>query len=239
MNSQILPETIYESRKLNFSYQRKGLTESVLKGVNLTIEKGAFKCLTGPSGSGKSTLLNLIGLIEAPQEGDLLFKGQSIQNLSEMERNRLRRFEIGYVFQDFQLIDVLSVEENIEFFLARQDLPPLLRQERIFDSLSLLGIEDHRKKRPHELSGGQKQRVAIARALAKHPSILIADEPTASLDKKTARELLDSLERIHEDRNLTIVMASHDPMVLEYDLDEIVLQDGQIIAQRKGPKHAV
>ena len=227
---------LYEGRQLTFAYGRDG-KDKVLNEVDLRIENGEGICLTGPSGSGKSTLLNLLGLIEAPQDGDLRFLDRAVRSMKEDELNDIRRFHIGFIFQDFQLIDVLSVEENVEFFLTRQQVPKKLRQERVAEALQDLGLWEHRFKRPHQLSGGQKQRVAVARALAKQPLVVVADEPTASLDSRTGRQLMENLKSIQEKRGVTLILASHDPMVLGFGLREIRMQDGRILPADKEARH--
>ncbi len=227
---------LYEGRQLSFAYGRDG-KDKVLNDVDVTIAKSEGICLTGPSGSGKSTLLHLLGLIEAPQGGDLRFLDRSVHQMKEGELNDIRRFHIGFIFQDFQLIDVLSVHENVEFFLTRQQVPKALRQERVEAALVDLGLWEHRFKRPNQLSGGQKQRVAVARALAKHPLVVVADEPTASLDSKTGRQLMENLKMIQEQRGVTLILASHDPMVLDFGLREIRLQDGRILPSGKEARH--
>ncbi len=227
---------LYEGRQLSFAYGRDG-KDKVLNDVNVTIAKGEGICLTGPSGSGKSTLLHLLGLIESPQGGDLRFLDRPVHQMKEGELNDIRRFHIGFIFQDFQLIDVLSVHENVEFFLTRQQVPKALRQERVEAALVDLGLWEHRSKRPNQLSGGQKQRVAVARALAKHPLVVVADEPTASLDSKTGRQLMENLKMIQEQRGVTLILASHDPMVLGFGLREIRLQDGRILSSGKEARH--
>ncbi len=227
---------LYEGRQLSFAYGRDG-KDKVLNDVDVTIAKSEGICLTGPSGSGKSTLLHLLGLIEAPQGGDLRFLDRSVHQMKEGELNDIRRFHIGFIFQDFQLIDVLSVHENVEFFLTRQQVPKALRQERVEAALVDLGLWEHRFKRPNQLSGGQKQRVAVARALAKHPLVVVADEPTASLDSKTGRQLMENLKMIQEQRGVTLILASHDPMVLGFGLREIRLQDGRILSSGKEARH--
>jgi ABC-type lipoprotein export system ATPase subunit len=226
---------LYEGRDLSFAY---GSGDPVLDGISIKIAKGEGICLTGPSGSGKSTLLNLLGLIEAPQIGELDLLGAPVARMTEKELNHLRRFHIGFIFQDFQLIDVLSVEENVEFFLTRQQIPLAERRERVKAALQDLGLWEHRHKRPNQLSGGQKQRVAVARALAKHPMMIIADEPTASLDSKTGRSLMQSLKSLQERRGVTLILASHDPMVLEFGLKEIRLMDGRLNPESKGTRYA-
>lgn len=227
---------LYEGRQLSFTYGRDR-NDQVLKDVEVRIARGEGICLTGPSGSGKSTLLNLLGLIEAPQEGELMFLDNPVKLMSEKDLNDIRRFHVGFIFQDFQLIDVLSVEENVEFFLTRQQIPKAERKKRVAEALQDLGLWEHRHKRPTQLSGGQKQRVAVARALAKQPLVVIADEPTASLDSKTGRQLMENLKNIQEQRGVTLILASHDPMVLEFGLREIRLQDGRITSHGKGARY--
>ncbi len=229
---------LYTCHALHYSYREKETATPVLNGLDITISAGDFLCLTGPSGSGKSTLLNLLGLIEHPQEGEFVFKGQEVSALTDKQINEIRRYEIGFIFQDFQLIDVLSVEENVEYFLTRQKIVPQERKERVELALDEVGLIDQRHKRPGELSGGQKQRAAIARALAKHPSVIIADEPTASLDLANGRQIMEILAKLNERHGVTVVLASHDPMVLSYTHREIKLQDGRITAERT-KRHAV
>lgn len=222
-------EDVFQCTSLIFSYPTAQGLSRVLDGIDLTVKSGDFICLTGPSGSGKSTLLNLLGLIEPPQEGAFLFQSKSVNGLQEADLNWIRRHKIGFIFQDFQLIDVLSVEENVEYFLTRQKVPYAERQKLVELALLEVGLLDHRHKRPSQLSGGQKQRVAIARALAKRPAVIIADEPTASLDMTTGRTVMEVLSRLNEKLGVTIVLASHDPMVLEYGKLEVKLQDGRIL----------
>lgn len=222
---------VFQCTNLVYSYQTPQGRSRVLNGIDLSVQSGDFICLTGPSGSGKSTLLNLLGMIEAPQEGSFQFQAKSVGGLSETELNWIRRYKIGFIFQDFQLIDVLSVEENVEYFLTRQGVAEAERQKLVELALHEVGLLEHRKKRPSQLSGGQKQRVAIARALAKRPAVIIADEPTASLDLSTGRTVMEVLKQLNEKLRVTIVMASHDPMVLDYARTEIKLRDGLIVSK--------
>ncbi|MEO5666840.1 MAG: ABC transporter ATP-binding protein, partial [Bdellovibrionota bacterium] len=179
-------------------------------------------------GSGKSTLLNLLGLIESPQEGRLRLFGQDVALLSERDKNAIRRHKIGFIFQSFHLFNVLSAEENVEYFLHRQGVETSERKSRVEEALRAVGLWDHRKKRPLQMSGGQRQRVAIARAIAKRSEILIADEPTASLDQNTGREIMDLLAHLNKERGTTVVVSSHDPMVLSYIPKVIRLVDGRL-----------
>jgi putative ABC transport system ATP-binding protein len=227
---------LYSGRDISFTYDTKSPGPLVLNHINFEIEPGDMVCLAGPSGSGKSTLLNLMGLIERPQLGSLLFKGADLKTLKDRDLDRLRRFEIGFVFQDFQLIEVLNVEENVSYFLHRQRLSSAEIKRRVDQYLEALGIENFRKQRVHTLSGGQKQRVSIARAMAKEPSVIIADEPTASLDQTNGRHVVENLQKLCQHFDCTVVVASHDPMVLQYAHRIIYLRDGEIV-EKIGEAH--
>ena len=223
---------IYEASDIEFEYTLGSERVPALRGVSVSVPPGAFVCLMGPSGSGKTTLLNLFGLIEQMQKGRLTLLGEDVSRMAESAKNRARRFRIGFVFQTFQLIPVLRADENVDYFLARQGLPAKERKARVEESLAAVGLWEHRMKKPLEMSGGQRQRVAIARALAKKPEVIIADEPTASVDQKTGRELMETLSRIHAERKVAIVVSSHDPMVQSFVPGRIVLTDGKITETR-------
>jgi len=220
--------SLYEVRDVRFSYKLGDLRAPALNGVTLEIARGEFVCLSGPSGSGKTTLLNLLGLIEPVQAGSVAFSGTNVQSLSERARNRIRRYQIGFVFQTFQLFPVLRADENVEYFLTRQQLSREIRRERVREALDVVGILEHRHKRPSEMSGGQRQRVAVARALAKHPDVIIADEPTANLDQATGRGVMEVFSRLNVERGVTLLMSSHDPMVQGFAQRRIQLVDGRI-----------
>lgn len=219
---------LYACENLRFSYVLGDVPVPALKGVDLRLESGAFVALSGPSGSGKSTLLNLLGLIEAPQEGRMEIFGRDVSSLSEKEKNEIRRHKIGFIFQSFHLFNVLNAEENVEYFLHKQGLARGERKKRVEDSLKAVGLWEHRTKRPLQMSGGQRQRVAIARAVAKHSAVIIADEPTASLDQTTGREIMDLLAKINRERGTSLVISSHDTMVLSYVPRIIRLVDGRL-----------
>jgi len=181
--------------------------------------------LAGPSGSGKSTLLHLLGLIEPVQSGSLLYGGQDFSALSEAEKNQFRRFDLGFIFQQFFLFDTLTALENVEYFLKNQNLTAAERLKRSEAALTQVGLASHLRKKPNEMSGGQRQRVAIARALVKNPKVILADEPTASLDQKTGREVMELLKAAAAN-GTTVIVASHDPMALSYADRIIHIQDG-------------
>jgi ABC-type lipoprotein export system ATPase subunit len=220
--------SLYRVRSAQFSYKLGKLRVPALNGVELDIGRGDFVCLTGPSGSGKTTLLNLLGLIEPVQEGSVAFAGTSVQSLNERERNRIRRYQIGFVFQTFQLFPVLRADENVEYFLTRQRLARDTRRERVRAALEVVGLWEHRGKRPSEMSGGQRQRVAVARALAKQPDVIIADEPTAHLDQTTGQGVMEVFSRLNREQGVTLIMASHDPMVQGFARSRVRLVDGRI-----------
>ena len=219
---------LYQARGLAFAYRLGVETVPALQQVDLDINRGEFLLLTGPSGSGKSTLLSLLGLIEPMQDGRLTFEGQDVTAISERQKNQVRRFRLGFIFQAFHLLAALHADENVDYFLARQGLPRADRQQRVEETLRAVGLWEHRKKRPGELSGGQRQRVAVARALAKQPAVILADEPTASLDQATGRELLSLLKSLATERGVTIIMASHDPMAEHFAERRLRLVDGRL-----------
>lgn len=216
----------FSCRGIRFSY-RLGKTEFVaLRGVDVEFPEGCFTCISGPSGSGKSTLLHLLGLIEELQNGELEFFGQPVSKLSQGQKAHIRRFDIGFVFQSFHLIPVLSAYENVEYFLTRQRVPAAERKQRVEEALTAVGLWEHRMKNPGELSGGQRQRVAIARALAKRPRVIIADEPTASLDQATGRGIMKIFDQLSRQHGVSLILTSHDPMVLEHCPSVVRLVDG-------------
>jgi ABC-type lipoprotein export system ATPase subunit len=220
---------LYTGKGIAFDYRLGTQNVRALAGVDIDLERGGFYCLAGPSGSGKSTLLNLLGLIDEPQAGCLLFDGTDLAEISEREKNRIRRFCIGFVFQSFNLFPVLRAGENVEYFLHRQGIPGGERRRRVTETLKAVGLWEHRHKRPAEMSGGQRQRVAIARALAKRPEVIIGDEPTASLDQETGKGIVDTLATVAGEFGVTVILASHDPMVLARARQVITLRDGRIL----------
>lgn len=199
-----------------------------LRGVDLEIREGEFATVFGPSGSGKTTLLNLIGALDKPTRGTVRFEGASI---GEMNRNALallRRKNIGFIFQDYNLIPVLTAYENVEFALQIADKNGRGAREQVTDILQSVGLEDVMHRRPSELSGGQKQRVAVARALVKEPRLVLADEPTANLDSVTSREVLEIMVRMNRELSTTFIFSTHDPMVMEYARRLLEIRDGTL-----------
>lgn len=184
--------------------------------------------ISGPSGSGKSTFLNILGLIEPVQEGQVLFLGTDLCRLKEKEKNRMRKTSFGFIFQQFHLIPVLTAEENVAYFLASQGCSKKESRQRTQESLEAVGLSAQRKQKPFELSGGQKQRVAIARAIAKRPDVIIADEPTASLDRQTARGIMEILSSLTRNTNTSVILTTHDPMVEAFADERVHLVDGRL-----------
>jgi putative ABC transport system ATP-binding protein len=202
-----------------------------LRNISLEIHKGEFMALAGPSGSGKSTLLNLIGCIDTPTSGSILIEGRDVSGNTADELADLRLNTLGFVFQTFNLLPVLSAWENVEYpMLQQRFIDRKTRQERIRQYLNIVGLERYVHHRPNELSGGQRQRVAIARALATHPGIVLADEPTANLDRKTGEGILKLMKKLNQDEGTTFIFSTHDARVMEMADRVIDLADGQILA---------
>jgi putative ABC transport system ATP-binding protein len=199
-----------------------------LQGVDLTVQRGELLALTGPSGSGKSTILNLCGLIDTPDAGDIVLGGQNIGGLDENQRTLLRRDALGFVFQSFNLVPVMTVAENVDYPLFLAGVPVAERRERVAAQLAAVGLQDHANHRPDALSGGQRQRVAIARALIKRPRLVIADEPTASLDSHTADQVLDLMRERGRAEGAAFVIATHDSRLTRRCDRMVALLDGKI-----------
>lgn len=200
-----------------------------LKGIDLEVRKGEFLAITGASGSGKSTLLNILGLLDRPTRGRYILDGREVSSLDKAERARHRNRFIGFVFQSFNLLARTSAVENAELPLVYSNAAPAERRERARKSLADVGLSARENHLPTQLSGGQQQRVAIARALVNEPVLLLADEPTGNLDTRTSEEIMDLLTRLNRERELTIVMITHEPSVAEYAGRTITLRDGMIV----------
>ncbi len=203
-------------------------TIAALQGVDLSVSRGELLALTGPSGSGKSTILNLCGLIDTPDSGDIVLNGQRINGLSEDQLTLLRRDAMGFVFQSFNLVPVMTVAENVDYPLFLAGVPGPERRERVAAQLAAVGLSEHAHHRPDALSGGQRQRVAIARALVKHPKLVIADEPTASLDSHTASQVLDLMRERGHAQGAAFVIATHDSRLTARCDRVVALLDGRI-----------
>jgi len=199
-----------------------------LNKVSIDIAEGEFTAIIGPSGSGKTTLLHLIGGLDEPDSGSVMLSGTNIAEMSGNELSDFRRDHIGFIFQAYNLIPVLSAEENIEYIMLLQGMPHAERKQRVRDMLALVGLEGLGNRRPTHLSGGQQQRVAVARAMASNPDIILADEPTANLDSKTGISLLDVMRELNETQKMTFVFSTHDEKIMERATRLIHLRDGQV-----------
>jgi len=227
--------SIVQVRGLTRHYTQGALTVEALRGVDLDIGSGEFSALMGPSGSGKTTLLNLIGGLDAPTSGSVVVDGNDLSTMSPAQVSQTRLHRIGFVFQAYNLIPVLSAYENAEFVLMMQGVAPAERRERVMATLQAVGLDGMEHRRPSELSGGQQQRVAVARAIAGQPALVLADEPTANLDSKTGHELVDLMRQLNEERGVTFVFATHDPKVMRGARRIVRLVDGRIVEdERRG-----
>ena len=214
-------------------YGHDGVSVRALDGVNLEIETGDFAVLVGPSGSGKTTLLNMIGGLDTPSSGRIWVAGTEIGRMSKSALSKLRLHRIGFVFQEFNLIPVLSALENVEFVMLLQGAPEAERRSRAYALLKRLGLQGLEHRRPSELSGGQQQRVAVARAIAAEPLIVLPDEPTANLDSKAGGALMDLMRELNEEKGISFVFSTHDPMVVERARRVIRMRDGRIEADER------
>jgi putative ABC transport system ATP-binding protein len=219
---------IVEARHLKKVYKEGHIDVHALRGVDFEIRSGEFVVLAGPSGSGKTTLLNLIGALDVPSEGELLVDGKRLESMSSAARARLRRDRIGFVFQAYNLLPVLSARENTELVLLLQGIGAAERHRRVEGMLSAVGLAGMMDRRPDELSGGQQQRVAVARAVVPSPSLVLADEPTANLDSKTADSLLELMSELNSKHNITFLFSSHDSRVIRRARRVLYLEDGRI-----------
>jgi len=205
-------------------------TIKAVDGVDLTIGKGEFTAISGPSGSGKTTLLNMIGALDDPDGGEIWVEGNNLGKMSRTKKSKFRRDRIGFVFQAYNLIPLLTAYENAEFILALQDVSPAERRERVIGLMADVGLTGLENRRPDEMSGGQQQRIAIIRAMVTNPAIVLADEPTANVDSKTAGRILDLMEKLNAERHATFLFSTHDHRVIERAKRVIKMQDGRIVS---------
>lgn len=225
--------SVIEIKGLYKDYNTDGLAVHALNGIDLSIKKGEFTAIAGPSGSGKTTLLNVIGGIDRPGRGDVEVAGKNLNRMNSRELSDLRLNSIGFIFQAYNLIPVLTAVENVEYVLLLQGVAKSERLERSESILRAVGLDNEMKRRPAEMSGGQQQRVAVARAMVSNPEIILADEPTANLDQATGSALLDLMHRLNKERGTTFLFSTHDSMVMKRAGRLINLRDGRVIAGKK------
>ena len=215
-------------RQVTRVYKEGSLEVLALRGVDLDVAEGEFSALAGPSGSGKTTLLNIIGVLDHPTSGRIEVAGQDIGGLSRGDAADFRLAKVGFIFQAYNLVPVLTAFENAEFTLLLRGVPPQERKDRVMPLLDRVGLADMKDRKPNELSGGQQQRIAIVRALATEPAIVLADEPTANLDSDTSAGLLDLMQELNQELKTTFLFSTHDPIVIERARRVIRLLDGRV-----------
>ena len=219
---------LIQARKLSKNYYIGEIENMALENISFSVEAGAFAAIVGPSGSGKSTLLNLIGALDHPSSGDLQVCATQISSLSRTEAAKFRGDNIGFIFQDFNLIPVLTVFENVEYpLLMVRNWPAEKRRERVMQVLAAVGMVEQAEKKPDQISGGQKQRVAVARALVGEPKLVLADEPTANLDHDTAYRIINLMKQMRDDFGTTFLFSTHDPKIMSEAEQTFVLEDGR------------
>ena len=232
-----MKEKIIETRNLHKIYDGKSIPVHAVNGIDLIIRKGEFTCIVGPSGSGKTTFLNLLGGLDNPTEGEVFIDDTNITKLNSRELIDFRLNHIGFVFQSFNLLPVLSARENVEFIMHLQGRPKAEREKRTRELLGSVGLADRMESRPNKLSGGQQQRVAVERALASKPKFILADEPTANLDSKSTENLLDIMERLNHEEEMTFLFSTHDARVVNKAHRIITIEDGKVISDIESDPH--
>ncbi len=224
---------VIETHELEKVYNQDKIPVHAINGVTLNVEAGEFTALVGPSGCGKTTLLNMIGGLDQPTSGDVTVDRQAIHEMKEAELTDFRLKHIGFVFQSYNLVPVLTAKENVEFIMLLQDMNKKHRDDRVNELMSKMGLSETLDRKPSELSGGQQQRVAVARALASKPKVILADEPTANLDSKSTSDLLDIMAQMNEEEQVTFVFSTHDQRVIDKAKRVITLEDGKVVSDEK------
>jgi putative ABC transport system ATP-binding protein len=222
---------VIEIKNLHKTYNESEHLVHAIRGIDLSFEAGEFTAIAGPSGCGKTTLLNMLGGLDDPSEGVILVSGEDISKLKSSERINFRLNNIGFVFQAYNLIPVLTAKENVEFIMHLQGRSKADRERRTRELLEAVGLGDRIDSRPAKLSGGQQQRVAVARALASKPKFVLADEPTANLDSKATENLLEIMEKLNREENITFIFATHDARVMKKARRVIYLEDGRVLRE--------
>ena len=220
---------IVETKSIKKTYSQGKVIVKALCGVDLIVDKGEFIALAGPSGSGKTTLLNIIGGLDVPDSGSVIIDNNKFADMNQAGLASLRLHKIGFVFQAFNLIPVLSAIENVEYVMLLQGVPKIERYDRAKEILDDVGLKGKYDRRPAELSGGQQQRVAVARAIVSGPAIVLADEPTANLDSKTGKDLVLMMKKMNTEKKVTFIFSTHDNMVMDYATRLVTIKDGLIV----------
>jgi ABC-type lipoprotein export system ATPase subunit len=225
--------SVLKARRLTKVYgaRHASAVTRALNGIDLQVERGEFVSIMGPSGSGKTTLLNILAGIDKPTSGELQIQGQDLSRMKPADLALFRRRQLGFVFQDYNLLDSLTAEENVALPLALDGKAGLAVRRKVQDTLDYLGIGDCAKRYPYELSGGQQQRVAVARAIVHSPALVLADEPTGNLDSASARALLEVFQRLNREQGSTLLMVTHDPFAASYSTRVVFIKDGQVFSQ--------
>jgi putative ABC transport system ATP-binding protein len=226
--SQVNTDDLIVTRSVTKVYHDNGVPVDAVRGIDLTVKRGEFTAIVGPSGSGKTTFLNVISGLDQPTEGQVWLAGKELSAMSGKELSDFRRDHIGFIFQAYNLIPVLTVEENVEYIMLLQGIDKVERHHRVEEILAELGLEGFAHRLPTKLSGGQQQRVAVARAMVSHPSLILADEPTANLDSKTGAELLDMMRELNQRSGITFLFSTHDRQIMERARRLVTLKDGLI-----------
>jgi putative ABC transport system ATP-binding protein len=221
-------DAVIETQKVYRIYEENENKVYAVNGIDLTIQRGEFTAIVGPSGSGKTTFLNVISGLDAPTGGTVLLNGKKISSMKPAELSDFRRDHIGFIFQAYNLIPVLTVEENIEYIMLLQGVPKKQRRHRIAEILAQIGLQGYEKRMATKLSGGQQQRVAVARAMVSRPDMILADEPTANLDSRTGGHLIDMMHELNEQTGMTFIFSTHDEHIMERARRLVVLKDGAI-----------
>jgi putative ABC transport system ATP-binding protein len=224
---------VIETQGLFKTYNETQVPVHAVNGINLQISKGEFTAIVGPSGCGKTTLMNMIGGLDKPTQGTIIINGKDLSALSPTRLIDFRLHNIGFVFQSFNLLPVLTVKENIEFIMELQGQNKHYCNQRVDELLEAINLQDKKNQRPNRLSGGQQQRVAVARALASKPQFILADEPTANLDSKSTNDLLDLMQKLNHEEKMTFIFSTHDERVMKKARRIISLEDGKIITDEK------